>query len=229
MLKSKVILAAGVSAIALSGCLATTTPDELKKEAQINTFNYKVATVEHQVKHVPSWFKELPEEDDVIFAVGTASLPDLQLSIDIATIAAKRTLADRINSRLRNQTKVFISKIGDSGMSASVMSEIDQATRNIVVDADLGGYHQQEMEIIPNGTQYRSYVLLAYSDKAAQKILRNRLAKNRALLRKISATNAFKELDDQVKSVKESERKDVTALIAPAPKAVPVPKVETVQ
>ena len=210
----------GVSAVALAACQTTTSPTALKNEAAVGTFKYKVSEVEHQVKNVPQWFMAPPQDDSVIYAVGSSSLPNLQLAIDVATLGAKRTLADRINSRVRSQTKTFISKIGDDGMDASVMSEINQATRNLVVDADLGGYHQDKLSIVPNGTQYRVYVLLAYSDKAARKILRNRLSRDRALLSKISATQAFQELDKDVSAVKKQEQSQVM-------KAVPVPKVTT--
>ena len=213
------LLLVGASAIALSACSATT-PTALKVEKDVGTFKYKTAEVEHQVSNVPDWFLAPPKEDDVIYAVGSASLPNLQLAIDIATVGAKRTLADRINSRVRSQTKTFISKIGDDGMDASVMSELNQATRNLVVDADLGGYHQDKLSIVPNGTQYRVYVLLAYSDAAARKILRNRLSRDRALLSKISATQAFRELDNDVKAIKKDEKQAIL-------QAVPVPKVTT--
>ena len=45
--------------------------------------------------------------------------------------------------------------------------------------------------------------LLEYSDVEAQKILLNRLRKDRLLLNKISATNAYKELDDAVNAAQE--------------------------
>ena len=50
-----------------------------------------------------------------------------------------------------------------------------------------------------------SFVLLEYSDVEAQKILLNRLRKDRLLLNKISATNAYKELDDAVNAAQEKE------------------------
>ena len=61
---------------------------------------------------MPEWYTKIPEDDEAIFAVGTAVSPDLQLSNDIAILLAKRTLADRINGELRSQTKSFVSKIG---------------------------------------------------------------------------------------------------------------------
>ena len=56
-----------------------------------------------------------------------------------------------------------------------------------------------------NGTQYRVYVLLEYSDAEASKILMNRLKKDKMLLSKIRSTKAWEELDS---SVKEQDIKD---------------------
>ena len=66
------------------------------------------------------------------------------------------------------------------------------------------------------GTQYRVYVLLEYSDLQAQKILLNRLRKDRILLSKISATNAYKELDAAVEKQNEQdaiENKTITEIL----------------
>jgi hypothetical protein len=52
--------------------------------------------------------------------------------------------------------------------------------------------------VVANGTQYRAYVLLEYSDKEANKIIMNRLRKDRMLLSKIRSTKAWKELDESV-------------------------------
>ena len=60
-------------------------------------YEYKSKLANQQVKEMPEWYTKIPEDDEAIFAVGTAVSPDLQLSNDIAILLAKRTLADRIN------------------------------------------------------------------------------------------------------------------------------------
>ena len=54
------------------------------------------------------------------------------------------------------------------------------------------------MEVYPAGTQYRSFVLLEYSDEEAIKILMNRMRKDRAVYAKLRSNNAFKELERSV-------------------------------
>ena len=62
------------------------------------------------------------------------------------------------------------------------------------------------MEVYPAGTQYRSFVLLEYSDEEAIKILMNRMRKDRAVYAKLRSNNAFKELERSVdKSLNQDE------------------------
>ena len=132
-----------------------------------------------------------PTSETAIYSVGTAVSPDLQLTVDIAVLNAKTTLADRINGRVRSQTKTFIAKIGSEETDTSVLSEVEKATKNIIADVDVIGYKVSESSVVANGTQYRAYVLLEYSDKEANKIIMNRLSKDRMLLSKIRSTKAL--------------------------------------
>ena len=161
---------------------------------------------------MPEWYTKIPEDEEAIYAVGTAVSPDLQLSNDIAILLAKRTLADRINGELRSQTKSFMSKIGTDANS-SVLNEIETVTSNLIADVDVAGYKVKESAIVSNGMQYRVYVLLEYSDEEAQKILLNRLKRDKMLMSKIKANNAFKELDSDVSKIKESETDKLNKII----------------
>jgi len=164
----------------------------------VASYEYKASAVKDNVEVIPKWFTELPSNDKAIYAVGTSVTPDLQLSVDMAVLNAKTTLADRINGRVRSQTKNFISKIGSDETDTAILSELEKTTSNLVADVDVAGYKVSESKIVSSGTQYRAFVLLEYSDLQASKILMNRLRKDRLLLSKISATNAYKELDEKV-------------------------------
>ena len=129
----------------------------------------------------------------------------MQFSVDLAVLNAKTTLADRINGRVRSQTKSFVAKIGNEDIGSSVLSEVEKATKNIIADVDVAGYKVSETEIVSNGPKYRAYVLLEYSDKEANKIILNRLRKDRMLLSKIKSTKAWEELDASVSEVQEND------------------------
>lgn len=183
-----------IAAIALGAC--DKTPPETVMSQQL--FKYKNAQVEKQIDNIPDWFTSIPQEDNAVFAVGTAVTPDLQLSVDIATLSAKTTLADRINSKLRSQLKTFKSKLGANDYDNQLMHEFEQATINLIADADVAGYSVKESSIVSHGTQYRAYVLLEYTDGEAAKIIKNRVAKDEMLLSKLVATKAWADLDAKV-------------------------------
>ena len=175
-------------------------------------YNYKTKLANEQVKKMPEWYTKIPEDEESIYAVGTAVSPDLQLSNDIAILLAKRTLADRINGELRSQTKSFMSKIGTDANS-SVLNEIETVTSNLIADVDVAGYKVKESKVVVNGTEYRMYVLLEYSSAEATKILMNRLKREKQLLSKISAMNAFKELDEKVSNKKTSDAEELETIV----------------
>lgn len=171
-------------------------------------YEYKAQAVVDQIEVMPEWFLKPPTSETSIYSVGTAVSPDLQLTVDIAVLNAKTTLADRINGRVRSQTKTFIAKIGSEETDTSILSEVEKATKNIISDVDVAGYKVSESSVVANGTQYRAYVLLEYSDKEANKIIMNRLRKDRMLLSKIRSTKAWKELDESVNEQHENDSQE---------------------
>ena len=142
----------------------------------------------------------------MIYSSGTAIAPDLQLSVDIATMNAKTVLADRINGKLDSMTKQFIAKTGTTDIDSQVLNELERVSKNVIASVDVAGYKIKDMEVYPAGTQYRSFVLLEYSDEEAIKILMNRMRKDRAVYAKLRSNNAFKELERSVdKSLNQDE------------------------
>ena len=198
----------GVSAIALlvglSACAKNPNPTAILDTPMIK---YKSEKVVAATSNIPKWYKKLPTEPNKIYSVGASSSPDLQLSIDMATLNAKYTLADRINGKLDGMMKTFITRLGtDEDISATTMSEVEKVTKNVIASVDVAGYNPKEIEVFPSGTQFRAFVLLEYSDAEARKIIMNRMMKDRLVYSKIKSTNAFKELKNEVsKSKKEDE------------------------
>ena len=205
----------GIGAIALMVGLGACAknPDPTK---MVNTpmVKYKTAKVKAAVKQVPSWFEKLPNKDNIIYSVGSSSSPDLQLSVELATLNAKYTLADRINGKLDGMMKSFMSRLGqDNDVTASTITEVDKVVKNVIASVDVAGYNPTKVKVYPNGTQYRAFVLLEYSDKEARKIIMNRLMKDRMVYSKIKSTNAFKELEKEVtKSKKEDDAKSLPTI-----------------
>ena len=208
---NKIILL-GCTAL-LGACSSTKTVETLTNVppnsiVDKKVYEYKAQAVVDQIEVMPEWFLKPPTSETSIYSVGTAVSPDLQLTVDIAVLNAKTTLADRINGRVRSQTKTFIAKIGSEETDTSILSEVEKTTKNIISDVDVAGYKVSESSVVANGTQYRAYVLLEYSDKEANKIIMNRLRKDRMLLSKIRSTKAWKELDESVNEQHENDSQE---------------------
>ena len=196
-------LVAGVSVLALTlGACANKQPESLVQTPEIK---YKTAKVKAAVALIPKWYSKMPEEKDAIFTVGSATAPDLQLAVDIATLNGKVVLADRINGKLKAMTKSWIAKFGQSDVDARVMTEIEKVAKNVIANVDVAGYAPSKVEVYPAGTQYRAFVLLEYSNKEAYKIIMNRLRKDRMVYSRLRSTEAWKELERPVES---QEKKD---------------------
>lgn len=174
---------------------------------------YKTLKVETQVSLIPDWYLNYPKDENTIYSSGTAVTPDLQLAMDIAVLNAKTTLADRINGRLSSKTKSFIAKIGSTDLDAEVSQDIERVTTNLIADVDVAGYAVQQSKIVQDGPQFRAFVLLAYSDAEANKILLNRLRKEKMLFDKLKATNAYKDLEESVDKHKQQEMDEMKIII----------------
>ena len=206
----------GVSAIALmvglGACAKNPNPTAILDTPMIK---YKTEKVVAATSNIPKWYKKLPKKDNAIYSVGSSSSPDLQLSVDMATLNAKYTLADRINGKLDGMMKTFMTRLGtDEDVSATTMSEVEKVVKNVIASVDVAGYNPKEIEVFPSGTQFRAFVLLEYSDTEARKIIMNRMMKDKLVYSKIRSTNAFKELENEVKSSKkEDESKSISSIV----------------
>ena len=189
--------------IALGSCATKVDVEPMVETPEIEQ---QIQTVESTSSVIPSWYKELPEDDKMIYSSGTAIAPDLQLSVDIATMNAKTVLADRINGKLDSMTKQFIAKTGTTDLDSQVLNELERVSKNVIASVDVAGYKVKEMDVFPSGTQYRAFVLLEYSDEEARKIIINRLRKDQMVYSKLKSTSAWKELENEVESSKSEDQ-----------------------
>ena len=201
----KLISSVVAIAIGLSAC--QTNKESITANPQIV---YQTNTVSKQIEQIPEWYLNIPSADDTIYSSGSARAPDLQLAVDIAIMNAKTTLADRINGKLDSMTKSFVAKIGSNDLDTSVLNEIEKVSKNVIASVDVAGYIIDKSDVTQEGTQYRAYVLLAYNNEEATKVLMNRMKRDKMIYSRIRSTEAWKELEDEVnKSKDEDEAKSM--------------------
>ena len=115
-----------------------------------------------------------------------------------------------------------MAKIGSTDVDASVMTEIEKVSKNVIANVDVSGYNPTKVDVFPSGTQYRAFVLLEYSDKEAAKIIFNRMRKDRLVYSRLRSNKAWKELEAEVYK---SEKKDEAQSMANIEKLVAKPVV----
>ena len=122
-------------------------------------FEEKEKIVKEQIDETPKWMIELPMDEDAYYSAGTAQSSDLQMSIDMATINAKRTLADRIAGELSSQIKAYVAESGELGHTDVVSLDVEKVTKNVIANVNVAGYVPEEVKIVPVGTSYRTCLL----------------------------------------------------------------------
>lgn len=187
MMRREILAAAAVSLFVLGGCASNS--------AKVAKANYKQAvnSTKTVMKNIPDWYIELPKDDIAVYSAGSATSPDLQMSVDVAVMNAKRTLADRLNGKLRSQTKSYLSSVGNSAENVNLLTNIERTSKNLISDTVVSGYTVDKTQIIQEGPRYRVYVLLKYNDARLNVVL-NSGQGNAEML----AASSFNELDSSV-------------------------------
>lgn len=185
MKKTLIVLASVMTLAACSSAPKTTqvsaTPEPAIKEAKI-----------------PEWFMNVPRSESSLYSTGTFSSRDLQMSQEGAIINAKAMLADRINSRVRSQSKLYLNQKGNSD-GGTDRHELERATKNTVNDVDVAGYVVSKIETVQDRGVFRTFVMLEYSaDQAASVIIDRIRTESTARSQMTDSARAFRELDQEM-------------------------------
>ena len=168
------------------------------------------------VADMPDWFTKPPAvEGQWLFAAGTDTSSDPQFAVDRAILAATRALALQRAANIAATSRDFVTESGPVD-ARHQSGQADRATK-LTVQAALGQWTVIETKLIPNGGQYRAYVLIrgprpdaaqvvqaartpaVVAADAAEAVAREKVRAEEERAARLAAERAFKELDKSEK------------------------------
>jgi hypothetical protein len=163
-----------------------------------------VERVVKTVEEIPDWYSNPKcQMEYVLCSTATATSLDLQMAVDKATLDAKAATADKLTSLASGKMKRFREEIGAQD-DPQLNEQASRVTSNLFVDVDLSGYRTPKQEVQADGGRYRAYVLVEYPIGEANKLLMDAVRRNKELETRFRASDAYRELEEDVKRYRES-------------------------
>ncbi|MEK7249984.1 MAG: hypothetical protein AAB209_06110 [Bacteroidota bacterium] len=153
---------------------------------------------------MPEWYTSVPTDPNYLLAANTASSQDMQLALDKATTAARAEIGRQVELKVNAMQKKFDEETG-MGQDAQLLQQFTSATK-IVVSTSLSGSKVRHQKQLKDGTMWRAYVLTEYPIGAANEALLQAIKKNQEIFTRLRASQAFKELDDEVTKYEEAKK-----------------------
>ncbi|MBJ6954145.1 hypothetical protein D6V10_07285 [Vibrio cholerae] len=179
-----------LAAIIMAGCSSNPTEqyqEKLQQEKQV-----KYSKEEQKFNSVPSWFLNAPQNDDQgIYAVGTATSNNLQFSMNHAKLNAEFTLAKNLSQEVSGRERAFMS----AGSNGNVESDSESVVTKFVDSADIVGVSTVKNEVVLIDGQYTVYTLLHLSYENQAKIL----ARKAGDTTQATAAKAYEEVEAEVR------------------------------
>jgi len=155
---------------------------------------------EKKVKSIPDWFVEPPQNSiDVYYFVGSGESKSVQLSMDIAVMEAQEQLASVVDTLVSQRADKFVAQLGGS---KELQTNFEEATKRVIAEVQAGGYQIKEKEFQAYNDYFTAYVLLEFTTEEVNQLFYQQLQKEALKDAKLSQTEAFKELEEELEKQK---------------------------
>jgi hypothetical protein len=146
--------------------------------------------VEKSIDKAPKWMFELPKSSSAVYSNGTNTSASWEMALHKAKADAYGKICMSAGGTTSQQTKIYRA---DKGQASSEVSEM--VIRSSCKEVDITGVEVADKKVMPEGSQYRAYVLIALPTGDANVL---RKYKDQVRLNELAAeraNEAFKELD----------------------------------
>ena len=148
------------------------------------------------LKQAPKWFIDVPQDPNMLFAAATATSTDMQLAVNKAQTEGRNQLAQQMEVKFNGLQKRFQEETG-VGDDSEYLDQFTLAYKSIVSTV-LYGSRISKQEFKREREVYRSYVLMEMPIGQANKELMSKIKANQNLYTRFRATQAYKELDEEI-------------------------------
>jgi transcription antitermination factor NusG len=156
------------------------------------------------LKKVPDWFITVPQDPNHIYAAATATSQDIQLAINKAQTEGRNQVAQQVEVKFDGLQKRFQEETGLTNES-EYLDQFTSAYKSIVSTV-LHGSRISKQETITEKNIFRTYVLIEMPIGEANEQLMNKIKANQNLYTRFRATQAYKELDDEIEKFEQWKR-----------------------
>lgn len=145
----------------------------------------------------PTWYLDLPKEENTIYVSATEVSSDLQFSLDKALMSANREIAFKLKNEVSQKYKEHTTESNfsknDTMMKSNERLSISESNHVNIV-----GAQKVRTEVIREGNRYRAFVLVKYSLDESNQIHMNYISKTR----KEKSDKVMNEYNTELKQLK---------------------------
>jgi hypothetical protein len=153
---------------------------------------------------IPKWYNEVPQSDEAIFSPASETSKDMQMAVEKAKQTGRADIAHQMETKIEAMFKKFMEETGTSS-DAELLSMATNVSKSITSTV-LIGCKENRKEIKKEGPIYRAYVLMELPVGPANKALLDKINNEKNLYTKFRATQAYDELDKEVKEFEQFKK-----------------------
>jgi len=161
-------------------------------------------------KPCPAWFDNPPKDPNFMFATATGLSKDLQLAINKAKAEARAELAAQVETQVMSLFKKFNEEVGNPQEPEFLQMVTD--VKKLVVDQTLYGSRIAKQHTAKEGDAWRACVLMEVSFNDMKMAMMDQIKKQEALYTRWRASQAFKELEEEVEKLREYKEKEIKGM-----------------
>lgn len=156
-----------------------------------------------KVGGLPGWYENPPNADaEYLYAAAAGDSRDMEVATKKAKTQTRADLAQQMAIKVNNLEKLFQEEVGEDA-DTELLEQFTSVTK-IVTSETIHGATEEEKEIhqLENGT-FRVYVLMSLPIGEANAALMAKIQANKNLYTRFRASQAFEELDKEIKAYEE--------------------------